>query len=258
MKASNEGTANYQMRKRFLLAALAQHSSVEVTSAAQQLGTTPITIRRDLAQLAAEGLVVRTHGGAVLPELVKNPVAFTRKATANLAEKTAICQLAASQIAAGDTIFIDCGSTTFPLCPLISHLQIRVVTNSLPVLFELVGSAVQLVLAGGEVDAERQAMHGTMAVEQLRRYQVDKAFIGVDGISVARGLSANSEKEAAISLAVGEAARHVYLLCDASKLDQDKYLQFAPLSLVDTLITDARADLETLARYREAGLTVLA
>lgn len=258
MKASNVKMLTFQLRKQFLLSTLAQHGSLEVAHAAQHLRTTPITIRRDLAQLAAEGLVVRTHGGAVLPELVKNPVAFTRKATANLAEKTYICQLAAGQISAGDTIFIDCGSTTFPLCPLIRQLKIRVVTNSLPVLFELVGSAVQVVLAGGEVDAERQAMHGTIAVEQLKRYQVDKAFLGVDGFSLQRGLSANSEKEAAISLAVGEAARQVYLLCDASKLEQDKYLQFAPLSFIDTLVTDARASSELLAQYREAGLTVLA
>ena len=249
---------NFQLRKQYLLAALAQHGSLEVATAAQQLQTTPLTIRRDLIQLAAEGLVVRTHGGAVLPGVVKNPVAFARKSTSHAAEKAAICQLAAAQISAGDTIFIDCGSTTFPLCPLIRHLSVRVVTNSLPVLFELVGSAVQVVLAGGEVDAERQALHGTVAVEQLKRYRVDKAFLGVDGLSLARGLSANSEAEAVISVAVAGAASHVYLLCDASKLEQDKYFQFAPLSLINTLITDARASADLLAQYREAGLVVLA
>jgi DeoR family fructose operon transcriptional repressor len=248
---------NFQLRKQYLLAALAQHGSLEVASAAQQLQTTPLTIRRDLTQLAAEGLVVRTHGGAVLPGVVKNPVAFARKSTSHAAEKAAICQLAATQISAGDTIFIDCGSTTFPLCSLIRHLSVRVVTNSLLVLFELVGSAVQVVLAGGEVDAERQALHGTVAVEQLKRYRVDKAFLGVDGLSLARGLSANSEAEAAISLAIAGAASHVYLLCDASKLEQDKYFQFAPLSLINTLITDARASADLLAQYRKAGIVVL-
>jgi len=238
---------NFQLRKQHLLTRLEQQGSVEVAALAQELGTTPITIRRDLAQLAASGLVVRTHGGAVLPRVAKDPVAFARKATANLAQK-----------AAGDTIFIDCGSTTFQLCPLIRHLRIRVVTNSLPVLFELAGSAVRVVIAGGEVDAERQAVHGALAVEHLKRYQVDKAFLGVDGLSLQRGLSANSEQEASISLAVASVARHVYLLCDASKLEQDKYLQFAPLSLVGTLVTDPSAPAELLTRYREAGLRVLA
>ena len=248
---------NFQLRKQYLLATLAQHGSLEVAPVAQHLQTTPLTIRRDLAQLSADGLVVRTHGGAVLPGVVKNPVAFARKSTAHAAEKVAICQLAATQISAGDTIFIDCGSTTFPLCPLIRHLQLRVVTNSLPVLSELVGSAVQVVLAGGEVDAKRQATHGTVTVEQLKRYRVDKAFLGVDGLSLQRGLSANSEAEAAISLAVAGAASHVYLLCDASKLEQDKYFQFAPLSLIDTLVTDSRVPAELCAQYREVGVTVL-
>lgn len=248
---------NFQLRKQYLLATLAQQGSLEVTSAAQHLGTTPLTIRRDLTQLAADGLVVRTHGGAVLPGVVKNPVAFARKSTAHAAEKAAICQLAAAQISAGDTIFIDCGSTTFPLCPLIRHLPLRVVTNSLPVLFDLVGSAVQVVLAGGEVDAERQAMHGLVAVEQLKRYRVDKAFLGVDGLSLRHGLSANSEAEATITLAVAGVASQVYLLCDASKLEQDKYFQVAPLSLINTLITDARAPAALRAQYQEAGVSLL-
>ncbi|WP_210521513.1 DeoR/GlpR family DNA-binding transcription regulator [Hymenobacter terricola] len=248
---------NFQLRKQHLLATLEQHGSLEVTETARQLQTTPITIRRDLAHLAAKGLLVRTHGGAVRPHVANAPVAFHRKAAANLAQKEHICRLAAAQIADGDTIFIDCGSTTFPLCPLIRHRKIRVVTNSLPVLFELAGSAVQVVVAGGEVDAERQAMHGLVAVEQLRRYQVDKAFLGVDGLSLRRGLSANSEQEASISLAAAAAARHVYLLCDASKLERDKYFQFAPLSLVGTLVTDPAAPAALVAQYREAGLLVL-
>lgn len=113
-------------------------------------------------------------------------------------------------------------------------------------LFKLVGAAVQVVLADGEVGAERQALYGTVAIEQLKRYWVEKAFLGVDGLSLARGSSANSEAEAAISLAVAGAAS-LYLLCDASKLEQENYFQFALLSLLNTLIMDARASADLLA-----------
>ena len=248
---------NFQLRKHHILSVLEQKRSLAVADVAHDLNTTPITIRRDLAQLASQGLLVRTHGGAVLPSVAKHPVAFARKAATNLKQKEYICRLAVAHIAAGDTIFIDCGSTTFPLCPLIRHLKIRVLTNSLPVVFELVGSAVQVVVAGGEIDAERQAVHGALAVEHLRRYAVDKAFLGVDGLSVRRGLSANSELEATISQAVLGTARHVFLLCDSSKLEQDKYLQFAPLSAIGTLVTDQQAPAQVLAQYREAGVRVL-
>lgn len=248
---------NFQLRKQHLLAVLERHGTVLVAEAARQLGTTPITIRRDLALLAEQGLVLRTHGGAVRPGITKHPVAFAAKTTAQGAQKEAICQIAVRHVAEGDTIFIDCGSTTFPLCALIRHLKIRVVTNSLPVLFELVGTAVQVVMAGGEVDARRQATHGTVTVEHLQRYQVNKAFMGVDGLSLRRGLSANSEKEASIYRAVAATAGHVYLLCDSSKLERDRYFQFATLAAVGTLVTDRQAPAELLARYREAGLTVL-
>lgn len=249
---------NFQLRKQHLLATLEQHGTVLVAEAAHQLGTTPITIRRDLALLAEQGLVLRTHGGAVRPGTTKHPVAFLAKTTAHAAQKEYICRLAARHITAGDTVFIDCGSTTFPLCALVRHLKIRVVTNSLPVLFELAGTAVQVVMAGGEVDAQRQATHGAVAVEHLQRYRVDRAFMGVDGISLQRGLSANSEKEASIYRAVAATAGQVFLLCDSSKLERDQYFQFAPLAAVGTLITDQQAPADLLARYREAGLTVLA
>jgi len=249
---------DFQLRKQHLLATLEQHGTVLVAEAARQLGTTPITIRRDLALLAGQGLVVRTHGGAVRPGIARHPVGFVAKTTAHAAQKEHICRQAARHIAEGDTIFIDCGSTTFPLCALVRHRKIRVVTNSLPVLFELVGTNVQVVMAGGEVDAQRQATHGAVAVEYLQRYQVDKAFMGVDGISLRRGLSANGEQEASIYRAVAATAGHVYLLCDSSKLERDQYLQFAPLATVGTLITDPQAPAALLARYREAGLTVVA
>ena len=247
---------SFPIRKQHILTTLAQQRSVAVADLARHLQTTPLTIRRDLTLLAGQGLVVRTHGGAVLPSVARHPVAFAHKAASHLPQKEYICRLAAGYVRDGDTLFLDCGSTTVLLCSLIRHLRVRVVTNSLPVVSELAGSAAQLVLVGGEVDGERQAMHGAMAVEQLRRYTVDKAFVGVDGLSLARGLSANGEAEASISQAAMAGARHVYLLCDSSKLEQDKYVQFASLTAIGTLITDRQAPAGLLARYREAGVAV--
>lgn len=248
---------NFQIRKQIILSAVEQKGSVEVKELAEQLQTSEITIRRDLALLAEKGLLFRTHGGAVKLSLAKDPVTFVSKAARNLAEKEHIARLAAGTIQEGETIFIDCGSTTFLLCQYLKHLHVKVVTNSLPVMNELMGSAVELNLAGGQVDMERQAVHGIMAIEHLKRYKVDKAFIGADGISLRRGLSSNSEKEASISIAAAGRASKVYLLCDSSKLEQEKYFQFAPLSLVHTLVTDRQAPVELLKQYVEAGLQIL-
>jgi DeoR family fructose operon transcriptional repressor len=96
-----------------------------------------------------------------------------------------------------------------------------------------------------------------MAIEHLNRYRVDKAFIGVDGLSLQHGLSANSEKEASISLAAASNASQVYLLCDSSKLEKDKYFRFAPLSIIHILVTDQQAPAELLQQYTRRNVQVL-
>lgn len=248
---------NFQQRKQIILEALDKKGSIEVKELSEILKTSEITVRRDLALLSDKGLIYRTHGGAMKIGLSKDPFTFIHKASQNADRKDHICEIAASNIHDGDVIFLDCGSTLFRLCPFIKEKKIKVITNSLPALYELVNSAVSINLVGGEVDCERQAVHGEIAREHIERYKATKAFIGVDGISVANGLSANSEKEAAIALAMAKNAKHVFLLCDSSKLEKDKYFPFAPLSLVNTLITDYEADKELLKRYKAQDLEVL-
>jgi DeoR family fructose operon transcriptional repressor len=248
---------SFQIRKQSILAALERSGSVDVKELATLLDTSEITVRRDLAVLANKGLLVRTHGGAVTLGLARDPVAFANKAAVRQEQKEYIGRIAAGQISEGETVYIDCGSTTFQMCPYIRHLRIRVVTNSLPVIHHLAGSAVQLNLVGGEVDSDRQAVHGVMAIEHLKRYRLDKAFVGVDGISVHAGLSANSEKEASITLAAIASAARVFLLCDSGKLETDTYFQFAPLSVVHTLVTDTLAPGPLLHTYSKAGLEVI-
>lgn len=182
---------------------------------------------------------------------------FENKAVVNADRKDYICQLAAQEIQEGDVIFMDCGSTVFRLCPFIRNKRITVVTNSLPVVAQLMDSDVSVNLVGGEVDKERQALHGLMADEHIARYRANRAFIGVDGISLQNGLSANSEREASTAIAMARQSEKVYLLCDSSKLETNKYLYFAPLSLFHILITDQQANPEILAAYQQAGITLI-
>lgn len=246
---------SFQQRKLKILKLLEEQGEIDVKALAQQVGTSDITIRRDLSLLATEGLLARTHGGAMRLDLLQTPIQFAQKAVKNVVEKTSICRLAAHQIQDGDIVFIDCGSTTFQLCQFIRHKTIKVITNSLPVANALLNTSVSINLIGGELDNDRQAVHGRMAVEHILRYQATKAFVGVDGLSIAKGLSAASEKEAEITTAMARQAATTYLLCAASKLGQDRYFPFAPLSIINTLITNASA--AEIAPYQQAGLRVL-
>lgn len=234
-----------------------ERGSVDVSELADLLQTSEMTVRRDLVQLAASGLLYRTRGGAMKVSLATDNHRFANKTAVNSERKDYICQLAANEIQEGDIIFMDCGSTVFRLCQFIRNKRITVVTNSLPIVAELMSSDVSINLVGGEVDKERQAVHGLIAEEHMARYRANRAFIGIDGISLLNGLSANSEKEASVTLTIARQSEKVYLLCDSSKLETDKYLYFAPVSLFDVLITDKEAQPELVDAYRQAGVTLM-
>jgi DeoR family transcriptional regulator, fructose operon transcriptional repressor len=246
----------FQIRKQKILDTLEEMGHIDVKDLAQILDTSEITVRRDLTVLAEEGLLVRTHGGAMKASLTQKSVSFLQKSLINFEQKDAICKIAASFIKEGDVVFLDCGSTVFRMCPLIRNMKIKVVTNSLPIVYELMGSSVSLNFAGGEIDAERQAAHGKVAVKHFKNYIADKAFVGIDGISLRNGLSASSEKEAEITTALVQNARETYFLCDSSKLEKDRYLPFAPISFVQNLITDSLISKALVKQYQAAGVRV--
>jgi DeoR family transcriptional regulator, fructose operon transcriptional repressor len=232
---------NFQKRKQIILDRLNVDGEVDVKLIAIELGASEITIRRDLNQLASDGLLYRTHGGAMKVNPLEIPHEFVNKAAKNVEAKDKICRAAADQINHGDIIFMDCGSTVFRLCQFIKGKKIKVITNSIPVVYELQNSMVSLNIIGGEFNAERQAIHGTIANEHIARYKATKAFLGVDGIS-RNGLFANSELEADITQAFANHSSKTYLLCDDSKIGKESYLKFGELSMINTIVTNSKSE----------------
>jgi DeoR family transcriptional regulator, fructose operon transcriptional repressor len=248
---------NFQLRKQKLIEKLEQDSIVDVKEIAILLETSEITIRRDLAILAKQGFLVRTHGGAMKVSLSQMPVSFAQKSAINSNQKDEICRKAVEKIQEGDVVFLDCGSTVFRVCPLIRNMKIKIITNSLPIINELIGSSVSLNFAGGEIDFERQAAHGKMAIEHFQRYRADKAFVGIDGISLKNGLSSLSEKEAEITMAITQNARETFFLCDSSKLEKDRYFPFASINFVKNLIIDSQVSEQLISMYKALGINIL-
>ena len=245
---------NFQKRKQSILQTLTDTGEAEIKQMAASLKVSEITIRRDLNQLAADGLLRRTHGGAMKVAPPNPSFPFANKAAINIKAKEAIARRAAAGINDGDIIFLDCGSTVFHLCPFIKNKKIRVITNSLPILHELRDSQVSINLIGGEFDPERQAIHGKMAEYHITKYRANRAFLGIDGIS-GRGLFANSEKEATLTMALAANSASAWLMCDKSKIGKETYWQFSGLQLIGTVITDASpADCQFL---QQAGIAVI-
>ena len=245
---------NFQKRKQKILDKLNSLGEVDIKDLAIELNISEITARRDLNQLANDGLLYRTHGGGMKLDPLAKPHDFLNKTAKNSTVKDNICREAAEHINDGDIIFMDCGSTVFRLCQFIKNKKIKVITNSLPVVYELQNCAVSLNIIGGEFNGERQAVHGKIANEHIARYHAGKAFLGVDGISQ-HGLFANSELEADITLAYIQQSAYTYMLCDGTKIGKETYLRFADINQVEAIITNA--DDAKLACFKNTALTIL-
>lgn len=245
---------SFQSRKQKILEKLNAAGEIDIKLAALELEISEITIRRDLNQMAADGLLYRTHGGAMKVNPLEVPYDFVNKAARNVEAKDMICRAAAALINDGDIIFMDCGSTVFRLCQFIKSKKIKVITNSIPVVYELQNSLVSVNIIGGEFDKERQAVHGRMANAHIANYKATKAFLGVDGIS-RNGLFANSELEADITQAFATHSEKTLLLCDNSKIGKETYLKFSALNIVQTIITNAPS--EELECIKQQGVEVI-
>jgi DeoR family transcriptional regulator, fructose operon transcriptional repressor len=251
----------FEERKRFILEKLSQSEQVEVLDITDAFQVSAITARRDLVQLEKEGLLVRTHGGAIKPQnqTQRKLFSYDEKAITNKERKEYIGKLASKLIPEGDVIFIDSGSTLFHLCSSIKKIHnLIVITNSLPVASELLGYPnIRVNLIGGEVDHERKAVFGLVSQITLEHYHINKAFIGADGVSLQKGLTTYDEKEAAISRKIAASSDEVYLLCDSSKIEKNSSVKFAPLSILKALITDYELPAGVKTAYQQNNITII-
>jgi len=245
-------------RRRLIAESIRSRGVVSVTEMAEALGTTDITLRRDLRAMAKEGLLVRTHGGAVLPAGLGHEPSYSEKARQAGAEKAAIARLAVAMIQPGDSILLGPGTTTLALARLlVSSPELTVVTNSLLVAQALMEAPhVEVILTGGTLRRSIHALVGPATEESVRALRASQAFISGNGFTADRGLSTPSPVVAATDRALAGAAQHVVVLADYTKIGQETMCQTVPAARVHTLITDSRAAMEELEAIRAAGLEV--
>lgn len=222
-----------------------------------------MTIRRDLRDLDREGLLRRVHGGAVssLGRSYEPPYAI-RLAT-NDEKKRAIGRKAAELVLDGDSIALDVGTTTLEIArALHGKRNLTIITASLPIVNEIVSdlsltSDVRLILAGGILRAGELSMTGHIAARTYSDFHVDKAFIGVGGISLEDGLTEYNLEDALVKKPFIQNAQQRIVVADSSKIGRTTFTSVAALSIVDIIITDADIRKEMLNSLQERGIEVI-
>lgn len=246
------------IRRKTILEKLAEQDFVSLHEIVKKFSVSEMTVRRDLTELERRGLLIRKYGGAIRTDLVETMFSFNQRVTRNSEKKEAICRIAADFIEPGDVVFIDCGSTLYRMAHFIKDRNIRVITNSLPVVSELMSNAsVKVSLIGGEIVEDRQASYGRIAEQTIAAYSADKAFLGADGISLATGLTSFDEQEAMVTRKMAERSKEIFFLCDSSKIEKDSFFRFASVDLVQNLVTDSFADEDVKNAYIRKGIRVI-
>ncbi len=243
------------MRRELILEVLAGEGSVSVSDLAKRLGVTVVTARADLVVLEEEGVLVRTHGGA-LP-------AFHPKITARTREdkelKASIAKAAAGEIQNGDTVIISAGTTTALIAKyLLGKRDIHIVTNNTLVLaYARSNPQLRVTLVGGEFRSSEEGIVGPMALAALDQFYVSKTFIGIDGASVKQGFTAHFVESADLVRKMAEQADEVIVLSTSSKFGKPGFARILPFEKVDTLITDTQLSNEFNEILTEANVRIV-
>lgn len=191
-------------RKKVILDALARDGQVLAAELSVQFGVSEDTIRRDLRELAAEGLLQRVHGGALPASPAVAP--FAQREALEPEEKRRIARRAAQMIAPGQVAIVDGGTTSALLVSqLPPDLRATIVTHSPSVAVALAAHpSIDVILIGGRLYKHSIVSVGAAAMESIARIHADLYFMGVTGVHPVAGLSTGDFEEAAIKRALAE------------------------------------------------------
>jgi DeoR/GlpR family transcriptional regulator of sugar metabolism len=237
-----------------------ERRAVRVSSLSEDLGVSGMTIRRDLERLEAEGVLVRTHGGAVLKRHMTEETLYVEREAASAEEKRRIAAAAARIIEPGETIFLSSGTTAAQvLRHLDPDLEARIVTHNVGAVQEARGSRVEVVLVGGLYRPRSNAVSGPIALEQIARFHASKMLIGVDGLDLEEGLTTPTMGMAGVERAmIAQTRGEVIALADASKIGVVADVVICGLDQVDTVLTDDGVEQAVRDEVVRLGLRCLA
>jgi DeoR/GlpR family transcriptional regulator of sugar metabolism len=230
-------------RQQRIAELIAVRGRARIGELAATLGVTEPTVRKDLSALQEQGVLKRTHGGAIALRPLVDRELSGREVTHRDA-KAAIARACIRLLEEGDAVFLDSGTTVGAIAtaiaadPKVAPRNLVVLTNAINVATALAGvSGIEHVLLGGELHRPSGSVVGALAVQSLQRFMVSVAFIGVSGFSEL-GISVASAAEAGVKATVIERARHVIVALDRTKVGATDFARICDLDEIDAVVLD--------------------
>jgi DeoR/GlpR family transcriptional regulator of sugar metabolism len=247
-------------RHRLILDSIAEQGTIETADLARALQVSEMTVRRDLAELDRQGLLVRVRGGA--QTILDADVGYPHRARRHPDEKRQIGTAAAAQVNSHDTIFLDAGSTTVELARALRRRsglrRVNVVTNAVNLAAELSGSENIIVIqVGGEIYRETFSCTGPIALEAIERFSFDRMFLAAQGVHPDDGLTNSNLLEVQVKVAAMGRSNWTCLIADASKWESRSMYRITDLGGIDAWVSDSRLAEKARAAARDRGVEVI-
>lgn len=231
---------------------------VKVGELSKLFGVTELTIRRDLDVLEDQGILDRTHGGAILRHRVRIEPLYSEKDQINRQEKELIGRAVNLIVEEGDTLLLNTGSTITQVLRHLSGHQLRVITSNAGAMMEVKYPNIELILTGGLFRRQSNSLIGGFTQCMLQQVCGSKAVIGVDGVSLQYGLTTPIHQEAEVArLMIERTQGPVIVAADHSKLGVVSNFVTASIDKISMLVTDAKAKPEFLEELRQKDIEVV-
>ncbi|WP_461022650.1 DeoR/GlpR family DNA-binding transcription regulator [Thalassiella azotivora] len=250
-----------------LLDVLGRTGRLSVASAAEQLGVSEATVRRDFAALAEQQLVTRTHGGVVAAQVAYDLPAQYRGGSPSDARER-IAAAACDLLEGGTVVGFNGGTTTSAVARRLAARTdltgtaerpgLTVVTNALNIAGEMVlRPHIRTVTLGGVARPHSYELVGPLAAMVLDQLWIDVLVLGADGFDLASGPSTHHDSEAGVNAHLVRRSDRVVLVVGSEKLGVRTFARICDTDRVDVLVTDDAADPEVVAGVRGAGVEVV-
>lgn len=244
-------------RRRTITELVSENGGCSVDELSSELDVSEATIRRDLGALADEGLIERSHGGAVPITSVGREQTHQQRGVQNLTEKAAIAKQTVDEMVGEQVVFFDAGTTTMEVAKRVSTNDVALaVTNSPSIALELGTEDRDAKLTGGTLRGKTRALVGPTAEGFMERMHFDLLILGTNAIDV-DGLMTPNEDEARMKELMVERSARVVLVADHTKLTEQSVVRFANLEDIDTFVTDQEPDETEQKSLENADVTVL-
>src|SRR6476469_1688405 len=256
--AQSEPVMAPERRREQILAYLSAGRHNSVADLSQILGVSEVTVRKDLDQLEAQGLLTRVHGGAVISGRGRLEHYFAAREQEHSAEKRRIAQAAAARIHSGQRIFLDASTTALHVARLITdRADLVVVTNGLYTALELTFSAdITTIVVGGTMRYRSSSLVGSFNYESLHRLRLDLGVFGAHAVTARDGLMEADLDEAQLKQLMVSVSADVVAVVDSCKFGDMSFSVFAQPHEIRRIVTDSGAQPATVDALRAQGIAV--